>query len=389
VEGQAFVKTQNTAHMIKDLVEGELRKMEARPDVIIDRLEFNQSCQKLISGNKSTISAVAAAPAEEIPTRAYRRAINPQSGPADKDRQVHTSVLLEGHARASRDLLMNIPGGGIETQVFNTNVKEGPAQLIGVINTTKGSESIDVRDLRTLSDFLGKANLNPEATGKAHLYYDDTKFKHRNVNTDAHKAEQLLMAAIGTPPEPAKGKLGMPPYEIRLSTPEGETYAVIKYNASKKDFDISLDASKFDEAMKGPAKGVLEEIAKQIYARPKGPHIETVKAKVESRRPSVSKTGTPTTSPRTGVGEKLRERPKTAPARIETTKPISAVGKHIQSLEEQIRVGKEKEQKAIESERFKRAAELSFQFRPEQAAGMAIEQFKKRATPIVKPTLGR
>lgn len=266
---QIFIRTQDTAYMIKELVRGKLKTLEKRPDILVDGVTLEGWHRDLLLGNKKTISNIAALDdASLVAGRAYNRALDPNAGPADKGRQVHTTALFKGHGDASKFWLSGVPKG-VDTEIYDTNVPrrgEKP-KVIGRIHAKEGEESIDVLDLSKIAKFLGKANLNPEAADKAYLYSDPNKTYKQFTATDAHKAEEILKAvrSSGSPTD----KFFKPSFTVMLLKPDGKPFATIR-EKSKGELELSVqDKDAYNDALKGPAKGILTEITQRVILKEK------------------------------------------------------------------------------------------------------------------------
>lgn len=197
---QIFIRTQDSAYCIKDLVRNKLQsQMPSRPNLIVDSVSLESWQKILLEDNHSTHSAVACLDDVSIvPSRAYLRALNPTSGPADKGRQVNTTTLLEGHAIASAFLLTSIPYG-VKTNLYHTNVERTQAPpIMAAINTTENKHDIEIHDLRSFSKFLGKANVNTEAMRKMDLYYQPEENEYAYKMDSQYRAEQILKLMSAT-----------------------------------------------------------------------------------------------------------------------------------------------------------------------------------------------
>ena len=261
ITDQIFTRTQDTAYSIKELIQQRLESRPAsRPNIILDCVSLEGWHRKLLSGNKSTISAVACLnDISMVPSRAYLRALDQDSGPADKGRQVNTNALLRGHAEASSRLLSSIPIG-VETTLYDTNVERNTApKLIASIDTRNAKHDITVNNLTRLATFLGKSNVNANAKFKGELYRDDSKKMYRFTYDPPYQAEQVLNLAKAFPPFKAVG------FNVTLSTGD-KPYAEIKCDSNNK-----LQLQVLDQAMLlavlnkgGDEAKVLKNIAMQI-----------------------------------------------------------------------------------------------------------------------------
>lgn len=271
---QVFIRTQDTAYMIKELVQAELEKVEKsgkRPDILIDGVTLEGWHRKLLVGNQKTIAAVAALDdVSLVAGRAHRRALDPEAGPADKGRQVNTTALLKGHSEASKYWLMGTPKG-VSTDVYDTNVSAGTTpKLIGRIhyNVIEGGKlinAIDVIDLSKIARFLGKANLNPKAADKADLYSDPQKVYKKFTYTDTYKAEEILKAVRSGP---SNDKFPKPTFTINLLSANGDHYAVICEDNGELQLRVKNQKA-YEKALQGEQGSILREITARIVNKEK------------------------------------------------------------------------------------------------------------------------
>jgi hypothetical protein len=210
-----FTRTQDVAYMVKELVQEELKASGRRPNIIFDAISLDNDMKKMLSKGE-LISVVAAYSGEPghvgIVERADTRARDQAAAPADKGRFVNTTALLEGHANASARLLSSIPDNAT-TVIYNTNVERGaPPVEIGKINTA--TKVMEVSDLRVMSEFLNKRNLNVEAVNQVDLIYNSKN----PLNTLSTHPENKAKTIIDLVPE---GRF-KPAYTIQVEDKESK-----------------------------------------------------------------------------------------------------------------------------------------------------------------------
>ncbi|MGE3320415.1 MAG: AAA family ATPase [Candidatus Berkiella sp.] len=224
---QVFIKTQDTAYCIKELVQQRLESNpQQRPNIVLDCVTLEGWHRTMLANNASTISVVACLDdISLVPSRAYLRAVDDKSGPADKGRQVNTTSLLSGHRDASDRILASIPKG-VKTSLFDTNVPRGAEpKVFAQVDLTGDKKEIEVFNLTKLSNFVCKAKVNVNASFPDELYRDFTKGEYSFTFDKHHQAEQVLMM-VRSKPNPNNPAWGKPAYDMKL-TQDGETYAKI------------------------------------------------------------------------------------------------------------------------------------------------------------------
>ncbi len=261
---QVFTRTQDTAFSIKELVQERLSESsESRPNVILDCVSLEGWHRKLLENNKHTISIVACLnDVTVVPLRAYYRAIDENSSPADKGRHVNTSALLKGHADSSARLLTSIPKD-IQTHLYDTNVPKGSVSpIMATIDTENGKHQVKVFELEKLSTFLVKANLNHEATKKCDLYYREDVTDYRCTFDTQYKAEQILNLSSSNKP------FKLESYEVILYSKLKHPYAKIIADKDNKIHLKVLDHQTMNEILFKHDKGesrILKNILMQIH----------------------------------------------------------------------------------------------------------------------------
>jgi len=264
---QVFIKTQDTAYCIKELVQQRLENNpNQRPNIVLDCMTLEGWHRKMLAGNASTTSVVACLDdISLVPSRAYLRAIDDKSGPADKGRQVNTTSLLSGHKDASERLLSSIPMGVI-TSLFDTNVPRGTQpKIFADIDLTGSKKEINVFNLTKLSNFVCKANVNVNAYFPEELYRDYTKGLYSFTFDGHHQAEQVLMM-VRSKPHPTNPAWSKPAYDMKL-THNAQTYAKIFERDGKLGLEIlnpMIFRDKWHE--NSPDANVLKSLVIQIHA---------------------------------------------------------------------------------------------------------------------------
>lgn len=263
---QVFIKTQDTAYCIKELVQQRLESNpNERPNVVLDCMTLEGWHRKMLANNASTNSVVACLDdISLVPSRAYMRALDDKSGPADKGRQVNTTSLLSGHRDASERILGSIPTGVI-TSLFDTNVPKGTdPKVFAQVDLSGNKREIEVFNLTKLSNFVCKAKVNVNASFPEELYRDFTKGEYSFTFDGHHQADQVLMMVRSKPnANPAWSK---PAYDMKL-TQDGETYAKIVEKDGRLALDIVnplLFRQKWHE--NSPDSNVLKSLVIQIRA---------------------------------------------------------------------------------------------------------------------------
>ncbi len=242
---QIFTRTQDTAYSIKELVQERLTSatLQERPNIILDCVSLEGWHRKLLTNNKETHSAVACLnDVSLVPSRAYTRALDPNSGPADKGRQVNTKALLKGHGDASAYLLTSIPLN-VKTKLYDTNVSRGTKPpVMARVHTEQNLHQVEILNLSRFASFLAKANVNSEANVKGDLYYKANQ-EYAVVNDSQYKAEQLLKLIPKAPPYKNDN------YELVLNSKSGIPYAKVAMVDDKIKVEV-LDRKEFDKLLK-------------------------------------------------------------------------------------------------------------------------------------------
>lgn len=252
---QAFIKTQDTAYFIKELVQKNLEQATDRPALVIDVVTFEPWMTDFLQPDpqKTAVSVACLADASQVPLRAYQRATDPESAPADKGRHVNTHSLIEGHLRASKFLLTGLPANHPQIILYDTNTKDRIAQKIAEVDNV--NHTVTVTDLSQMGAFLGKQNLNSESTSKSELYYDAQAAQRRFRYKIQHQAASLLSLI---PKEGVKNE-----YQLVLQTKSGENYATIQTNAfGELEFKVT-DRGLMKSELRRDDNPILPELVKQ------------------------------------------------------------------------------------------------------------------------------
>lgn len=200
-----FTRTQDVAYMVKELVQERLDQcveVGERPNIICDCVTLDHKMQALLKQGEA-ISVVAAYAGEPgflgIAERADARARDTGAAPADKERFVNTSSLLEGHANASARLLSSIPTA-VKTDIYDTNVARGE-KPIKIATIDPEAHTMEISDLRVMSEFLNKRNINKEAVNPVDLILSkETGFL---VTHPEMKAKSIIDLVAATKHKPA------------------------------------------------------------------------------------------------------------------------------------------------------------------------------------------
>jgi len=254
-----FAKTQDLAYLVKELVQKDIATKKAgRPNIIFDAVTLDYSTKKLLQQGvvTSAVAAYSGAPGfVGIAERADYRARDESAAPADKGRFVHTTSLLEGHANASSWLLSSIPDKAITT-IYDTNVEKGkPAIDIGNIDTN--TNTMQIKDLRVMSEFLNKKNLNAEAIHQVDLIYNTKNPLNLLSTHPENKAKAILDLIPETKYKPA--------FTVKMMDKQGVEYAELTSVEGVVKLNV-LDAAVFNqkalsETIEG---GVLRAITRQV-----------------------------------------------------------------------------------------------------------------------------
>ncbi|MGQ3889268.1 hypothetical protein ACQUW5_09580 [Legionella sp. CNM-1927-20] len=172
---QMFIRTQDSAYLVSELVEERMSSLKnKRPNIIVDGVTYKQSHRNLVeTNNNSFIVCACLDDASEVVKRSYNRAIREDSSSADKGRYVNTTSLLHMHKTASMGLIAYC-APNTTIAFYNTNIRydEVPS-LIATIDT-HGEKTLTIHDERGalfhLTSFFNKKRLNVSAKNDGSLF---------------------------------------------------------------------------------------------------------------------------------------------------------------------------------------------------------------------------
>ncbi|WP_454781820.1 zeta toxin family protein [Legionella sp. WA2022007384] len=185
---QAFIRTQDSAYLISELVEERiLAQTDKRPNVIIDGVTYKSSQKALVEKNNNSVVVCACLDdMSQVVKRSYDRAKQEESGSADKGRYVNTTSLLHMHKTASLNLITYCaPNSTIA--FYNTNVPRGITPPLIATVDTHGEKTLSINhaqgSLMYLASFFNKARVNVRAKNDQHLFLK--KLKHPEFQIDS------------------------------------------------------------------------------------------------------------------------------------------------------------------------------------------------------------
>lgn len=185
---QVFIRTQDSAYLISELVEERMQeKNDKRPNIIIDGVTYKPSQKALVAkNNNSLIICACLDDMSEVVKRSYERAKQEESSSADKGRYVNTTSLIHMHKTASLNLLIHCDPN-TRIAFYNTNVPRNTAPpLIATVDThgeKKLTISHDKGSLMCLASFFNKARVNTGAKSDKHLFL--TRLKQPEFQIDS------------------------------------------------------------------------------------------------------------------------------------------------------------------------------------------------------------
>lgn len=256
-----FSRTQDMAYMVKELVQSEIEQQikasNSRPNVICDCITLDGKMQELLS--QGTVTSVVAAYRGEpgyvgIAERADNRARDIHAAPADKGRFVNTTALFEGHANASARLLSSIPKN-TATIIYDTNVERGAAP-IEIATIDSKANTMQIKDLRVIAEFLNKRNINTEAINQVDLIYNSKSPLNTLVTHPENKAKSILDLVPGSRFKAA--------YNIQLTHTNGQVYAELvpegdKVKVKVLDKDIFYQKARADTIEASVLRAVVRQ----------------------------------------------------------------------------------------------------------------------------------
>lgn len=229
-----FTRTQDSAFMIKELVEKEIEAKitseHCRANIICESVFLEERMQHLLAEGCLT-SVIAAYKGEPgfigIVERADQRARDITAPLADQGRFVQTTALLKGHADASNKLLSGLPAN-VTTIVYDTNVEKGlpPIEIARIYGA---SHEIEITNLKVMAEFLNKKNINIAAINQIDLIYPSHNPFNVLATHPENKAKAILDLAL------FKGFKST--YTIKLKQFE-VTYAVLKLEKDQLSLKI-------------------------------------------------------------------------------------------------------------------------------------------------------
>jgi hypothetical protein len=236
-----------------------------RPNLINDGVTVEWDVRTMLSKSERLVSKVALYRGDEagyrgIAERAYDRATKTEDvDPADKGRYVETTSLFKGHADASRFFLGNLPGNAV-TEIYDTNINrdldEKPVK-VAVVDTA--NHQVEILNLRVMSEWLNKKNLNVEAEHPVELILN--KQSAQRITDPENKAKAVLDLVQGNP-------YARPPvpYSVILKNADGDAYASLVSDGKGKVKLEVTDFAKFKELVNresSPEAQVLRAITRQ------------------------------------------------------------------------------------------------------------------------------
>lgn len=253
-----FVRTQDMAYMIKELVHNEIKELlksrNERPDLSFDGITLDADVKAWVESSATLTSCVVAYSGSAgigVAERARYRAEDPNASPADKGRYVNTKSLIEGHANASARLLASVPKNAV-TYIYSTDVERGSKPPIIAAIDAPNLELV-IHDLKRTSNFLNKRNLNIDAKSPIELSVSSEGISSRPEK----KAESLLQASLGSKRQK--------PYTISLYSKD-KPYARIAPNGDSVMLEIT-DKERFEEIARDESSLdglILRAITRQV-----------------------------------------------------------------------------------------------------------------------------
>ncbi|CDZ77011.1 Zeta toxin [Legionella massiliensis] len=177
---QVFVRTQDSAYLVSELVEERMRaKKSERPNVIVDGVTYKASHRELVEQNKNSIVVCACLDDMSLAVkRSYDRAMKEDAGSADKGRHINTSSLIAMHKTASINLIKYCaPNSRIA--FYDTNVPRGTNPPLIAVVDTHVEKTLTVSNepgaLMRVTSFFNKARVNVNAQGDDSLFFSKSK----------------------------------------------------------------------------------------------------------------------------------------------------------------------------------------------------------------------
>jgi hypothetical protein len=273
-----FTRTQDFAYMVKEQVLKEMTAMgDVRPNLINDGVTVEYQVRGMLAKTKpeNLVSKVALYRGDEagyrgIAERALSRAQDEDAVPADKGRYIETTSLFSGHAEASQLFLANLPAKAV-TEVFDTNVDRGskehpvrPAEdpvKVAIVNSS--NNTVEILNLRVMSEWLNKKNLNIQAEHPVELILRKRKNSEDSslhVTAPENKAAAIIDLAMGLKIQ--EKWVDVPPYTVTLKNAKGQVYASILPGGKLRVEDLSL-FTEMASRKSSPEAEVLRAITRQ------------------------------------------------------------------------------------------------------------------------------
>ncbi|CEK11547.1 hypothetical protein [Legionella hackeliae] len=177
---QIFIRTQDTAFLISELVEERLKSQSStRPNVIVDGVTYKPFHQELVGKNNNSLIVCACLDdISQVVKRSYERAKQDDASSADKGRYVNTTSLINMHKTASLNLLkLCAPNSTIA--LYDTNIPRGTKPpLIATVDTHNERKIIISNEkgaLTRLASFFNKSRVNVNAKSDDSLFFKKLK----------------------------------------------------------------------------------------------------------------------------------------------------------------------------------------------------------------------
>ena len=229
---QVFLQTQDSAYMIRERVDKLMSDPSITHPILFDGVSYaHRVMNEMLATRSFSVQVACLGEADQIAPRAESRAMNSDANDSDKGRHVNTTGLLKSHAQGSKRLLENLPAHHNITLV-NTNVQ--PPKIMAEIDSI--DKKITIMHLGQASHFLGKQNLNEEATSSATLYYKKNLERQRFQYKPMHLASAILsMIAPYDPNKPAEKS-----FDVVLQNQAGIEYAQIRRGSSSEALTFTV-----------------------------------------------------------------------------------------------------------------------------------------------------
>lgn len=177
---QMFIRTQDSAYLIGELVDSRLRTMQQRANVIIDAMTCKPSYKALFKNKEHTDLVFACYDdINEVVKRAYERAGQEEASLGDKGRYINTTDLLKTHKNAGLNLLLYAPSD-LPIKLYDTSgPRNAPAPLIGIVRHIDGIKTLSIcyeaNAVAKLAAFFNKGRVNLDAQCPQSLFFKKIK----------------------------------------------------------------------------------------------------------------------------------------------------------------------------------------------------------------------